>query len=55
MSWYVWVILIIAYSALWFWFGILYKGRKFRPIISVLKDSSLSKEDKAKKLINIAT
>jgi len=55
MAWYIWLFLIIVWSALWFWFGILYKGRKFKPIISVIKDSSLSKEDKAKKLIDIAT
>lgn len=55
MRWHLWLLLIGGYSALWFWFGILYKGRKFKPIIAVIKDSSLSKEDKAKKLINIAT
>lgn len=55
MEWYVWLFLIGGYSALWFWFGILYKGRKFKPIISVIKDSNLSKEEKAKKLIDIAT
>jgi hypothetical protein len=54
MAWYVWGALIVGYSALWFWFGILYKGRKIRPIISVMKDSNLSKEDKVKKLIDVA-
>lgn len=54
MSWKVWLILIVIYSGLWFWFGILYKGRKIRPIIAVLKDSKLSGEEKAKQLINIA-
>lgn len=38
-----------------FWFGILYKGRKIKPIISIIKDKNLSPADKAKKVGEIIT
>lgn len=33
--------------------GILYKGRKIRPIIAVLKNKDLKDDDKAKKIADI--
>ena len=36
-----------------FGLGILYKGRKFKPIIAILKDPDLSAEEKYKKILEI--
>lgn len=47
------VIVAIVFLAIGFGLGILYKGRKFKPIIAVLKDPNLTAEEKYKKILEI--
>ena len=44
-----WIILL----GIGFELGILYKGRKFKPIITILKNKDMKKADKAKEIANI--
>jgi hypothetical protein len=53
MAWYGHLILWVIIFALGTGFGVIYKARKLKPIIAVLKDTTLSAEDKIKKILEL--
>jgi len=53
MAWYWWLFFIGLYSLMIFGLGVLYKARKFKPIVAVLKDSSLTAEEKISKVVSL--
>jgi hypothetical protein len=55
MVWYGHLIIWVIFFALGTGFGVIYKGRKLKPIIAVLKDSSLSTDVKLKKILDLLT
>lgn len=53
MAWYGHLIVWLIFCAIGFGLGILYKGKKIKPIIDILKDSTLSAEEKMKKIVEL--